>query len=45
MSSNSTTTVSTSTKLDPKKVATLQAKLARLVGTGALTVAPHTYHH
>ncbi|MFE7487329.1 hypothetical protein [Kitasatospora sp. NPDC057541] len=31
--------------LDPKKVAALQAKVARLVGTGALAAAPHTYHH
>ncbi|MET8630293.1 hypothetical protein ABZW30_42415 [Kitasatospora sp. NPDC004669] len=33
------------TKLDPKKLAALQAKVNRLVGTGALTAAPHTYHH
>ncbi|WP_274536998.1 hypothetical protein [Kitasatospora sp. CB01950] len=31
--------------LDPKKVAALQAKVNRLVGTGALAAAPHTYHH
>ncbi|MEV0536830.1 hypothetical protein [Kitasatospora sp. NPDC050463] len=31
--------------LDPKKVAALQAKVSRLVGTGALAAAPHTYHH
>ncbi|WP_267895448.1 hypothetical protein [Streptomyces sp. CB01201] len=32
-------------RLDPKKVAELQAKVSRFVGTGALTAAPHTYHH
>ncbi|MFF3981028.1 hypothetical protein [Streptomyces sp. NPDC001828] len=31
--------------LDPKQIAALQAKVARLVGTGALAAAPHTYHH
>ncbi|MFF3264973.1 hypothetical protein ACFYWO_38150 [Streptomyces sp. NPDC002932] len=31
--------------LDPKKVAALQAKVARFVGTGALAAAPHSYHH
>ncbi|MFD7735302.1 hypothetical protein ACFV6F_33580 [Kitasatospora phosalacinea] len=31
--------------LDPKKVAALQAKIARLTGTGALAAAPHSYHH
>ncbi|MGW2184194.1 hypothetical protein ACWCXX_40935 [Streptomyces sp. NPDC001732] len=31
--------------LDPKKVAAVQAKVARLVSTGALAAAPHTYHH
>ncbi|MFD5900078.1 hypothetical protein ACFWHG_01080 [Streptomyces microflavus] len=30
---------------DPKKVAALQAKISRLVGTGVLAAAPHTYHH
>lgn len=47
MSDTSTRSTAPSTRaaLDPKKVTTLQAKLTRLVGTGALTAAPHTYHH
>ncbi|MFJ6699846.1 hypothetical protein ACIQM4_27795 [Streptomyces sp. NPDC091272] len=40
-----TTTPKPAVKVDPKAVATLQAKIARFVGTGALTAAPHTYHH
>ncbi|WP_434593392.1 hypothetical protein [Streptomyces sp. A5-4] len=36
---------STRVALDPKTIATLQAKVNRLVNTGALTAAPHTYHH
>ena len=40
-----TTTAKTPVVLDPKKVSALQAKVSRLVGTGALTAAPHSYHH
>ncbi len=40
-----TTTKAPAVTLDPKKVAALQAKVNRLVGTGALAAAPHTYHH
>ncbi|MEU4507382.1 hypothetical protein [Streptomyces sp. NPDC024089] len=32
-------------RLNPKKVAELQAKVSRLIGTNALAAAPHTYHH
>ncbi|MFJ3713240.1 MULTISPECIES: hypothetical protein [unclassified Streptomyces] len=39
------TTAKAPVTLDPKKVAAIQAKVSRLVGTGALTAAPHTYHH
>ncbi|MFE8977609.1 hypothetical protein ACFYM7_29910 [Streptomyces cyaneofuscatus] len=40
-----TTAKAPAVTLDPKKVAALQAKVNRLVGTGALAAAPHTYHH
>ncbi|MGE7439936.1 hypothetical protein [Kitasatospora sp. NPDC001175] len=33
------------TKVDPKRVAALQAKVSRFVGTGTLAAAPHSYHH
>ncbi|MGW8491410.1 hypothetical protein [Streptomyces sp. NPDC055886] len=40
-----TTAKAPAVTLDPKKVAALQAKVARLVGADALAAAPHTYHH
>ncbi|MER8105754.1 hypothetical protein [Kitasatospora sp. NPDC094016] len=41
----STPTTKAPAVLDPQKISALQAKISRLVSSGALTAAPHTYHH